>query len=166
MNHGTSKEDSMSLDRRQALSMLAGLLGGLFIVGLDDTEAHQRRPARRAARRRVRRHVRRRIRRRAIVRTVAGRRVWVAPVALAVGWELLLDRDRVVVVKETKIVERDGARMEVAVVQDADGKSEQIEIVREDTPENGRNMKGSALPDDDKTTPATEEEEEVEEEGS
>jgi len=99
-----------------------------------------------------------------VFRTVAGRRIWVAPVALAVGWELALADNRVVVVKETKFVERSGARVEVAVVQGSDGKTEEIEITREDTADNAKDLQGSVLSDDDKTTPALEKEEEVEEE--
>jgi hypothetical protein len=105
--------------------------------------------------------VRRRIRRRATFLIVAGYPVWVVPVALAIGWELVLNNNRVVVVKETKIIERSGTTVEVAVVQGADGKTEEIEIVREDTAENSEDLQGSVLPDDDKTTPAIETEEEV-----
>lgn len=97
-----------------------------------------------------------------IFRTVAGRRVWLAPIALAVGWELVLDSDRVVVVRETKFVERSGTKVEVAVVQHADGKTEELEIARENTVENSKNLEGSVLSDDDKTTPGVEKEEEVE----
>ncbi|MEQ1898854.1 MAG: hypothetical protein ABL971_15885 [Vicinamibacterales bacterium] len=110
----------------------------------------------------MRRRVRRRIRRRVAFRVVAGRRIWIAPVALVIGWELALDDNRVVVVKETKIVERSGVKVEVVVVQGADGKTEELEIVRENTAENSKDLQGSTLPDDDKTTPATEKEEDVE----
>ena len=95
-------------------------------------------------------------------RTVAGRRVWVAPVALAAGWELMLDNSRVVVVREMKFVERDGTKVEVAVVQGSDGKTEELEIVREDTAENRKDLEGTVLPDGDKTTPGVEKEEDVE----
>jgi hypothetical protein len=95
-------------------------------------------------------------------RTIAGRRVWVAPVALAVGWELMLDNNRVVVVRETKFVERGGTKVEVAVVQGSDGKTEELEIVREDTAENRKDLEGSVLADGDKTTPGVEKEEDVE----
>ncbi len=150
------------LDRRSALSSFAGLLVGACALGFADTAMAQRRPAVRRARRRVRRRTRRRIRRHVAFRVVAGRRIWVAPVALAIGWELALDDNRVVVVKETKFVERSGMRVEVVVVQGADGKTEELEIVRENTAENTKDLQGSTLPDDDKTTPAIENEEDVE----
>ena len=150
------------VDRRSALSSLAGLFVGACVLGFANTATAQRRPAVRRARRRVRRRVRRRIRRHVAFRVVAGRRIWVAPVALAIGWELALDDNRVVVVKETKFVERSGVRVEVVVVQGADGKTEELEIVRENTAENTKGLQGSTLPDDDKTTPATEMEEDVE----
>lgn len=152
------------VDRRSALLSLAGCFMGVLAVGVTDAPAGQRRGVVRRTRRRVRRRVRRRIRRRVVFRTVAGRRIWVAPVALAVGWELALADNRVVVVKETKFVERSGARVEVAVVQGSDGKTEEIEITREDTADNAKDLQGSVLSDDDKTTPALEKEEEVEEE--
>jgi len=46
-------------------------------------------------------------------------------------------------------------------VQGTDGKTEELEIVRENTAENSKCLQGSVLPDDDKTTPAVEKEEEV-----
>jgi len=150
-----------SVNRREALSLFAVFVSGILVFGFSDVAMGQRGPVRRA-RRRVRRRVRRRIRRRVTFRIVAGRWVWVAPVALAVGWELVLDNNRVVVVKETKFVERSGTKVEVAVVQGADGKTEELEIVRENTAENSKDLQGSILPDDDKTTPAVEKEEEVE----
>lgn len=147
-------------DRRSILGRLAGVVS--FVFAVDHAEAGEQRRRARRGRRRVRRRVRRRIRRRVTFRTVAGRRVWVAPVALAAGWELVLDRDRVVVVEETKFVERNGVKVEVAVVKDADGKKEEIEIARDDTTENRQDLQGTVLPDDDRATPAIEKEEEVE----
>ena len=119
----------------------------------------------RRRRRIVRRRVRRRIRRHVVARVVLGRRVWVAPVALAIGWELALAPNRVVVVRETRFVERAGTKVEVVVVQNSDGKTEELEIVREDTPENAKNVQGSVVPDGDKTTPVVEAEEDVEVDG-
>lgn len=158
----SKKELEMPLvDRRQALSLLASFVSGILIFCFSD-DALGWRGAIRRTRRRVRRRVRRRIRRQATFRIVAGRRIWMAPVALAVGWELALDNNRVVVVKETKFVERSGTKVEIAVVQGADGKIEEIEIVRENTAENSKDLQGGILPDEDKTTPAIEKEEEVE----
>ena len=121
---------------------------------------------RRRVRRRVRRHVRRRHRRRVARRIVFGRPVWVVPVGLAVGWELV-DNDRVVIVKETRIVEREGAKVEILVVTDASGKTEEIEVVREDSAENAQELEGTVLGEGDTTTPGVdgeiEEEIEVEE---
>lgn len=150
-----------SVDRRGVFLALAGFFSGVFAMGFADVAAGQRRGVRRA-RRRVRRRVRRRIRRRVAFRTVAGRRIWVAPVALAVGWELVVNSNRVVVVRETRFVERSGTSVEVAVVQSADGKTEELEIVRQNTAENSKDLEGGILPGSDKTTPALEKEEDVE----
>jgi hypothetical protein len=152
--------EKIPVDRRQALSLLAGIFSSFLFFGFSNEAAAQRGVIRRTHRR-VRRRVRRRIRRRVTYRIVAGRWIWLAPVALAVGWELVLNNNRVVVVKETKIIERSGTKVEVAVVQGADGKIEEIEIARENTTENAQDLQGSILPDDDKTTPAMEKEEEV-----
>jgi hypothetical protein len=89
-------------------------------------------------------------------------------VGLAIGWELV-HHDRVVVVKEIEIVETDGVKSEVAVVQNAEGDDEELErvaIVRQDTKGNQLELEGSRLPDDDTTTPGVEAEieEEVEDE--
>ena len=81
---------------------------------------------------------------------------------MVVGWELALASNRVVVVKEVRFVDRAGTRVEVVVVQGADGKTEELEIVREDTADNARNLQGSVVPDADRTTPVVEAEEDVE----
>lgn len=148
------------MTRRGVLSLMAGALGGLLAFAPAESDGGQRRARR--ARRRVRRRVRRRIRRRVTFRTVAGRRVWIAPAALAVGWELVLDHDRVVVVTQLKTVDRAGATVELAVVRGPDGKTEEIEIVHEDTAENKKDLQGSVLPDGDTSTPAIEGDEDVE----
>lgn len=145
-----------NVNRRSMLSLLAGLFAGVVALGSAEPAAAQRRPVRPA-----RRRVRRRIRRHVAFRMVGGRRVWIAPVALAIGWELALENNRVVVVKETRFVERSGARVEVVVVQGSDGKTEELEIVREDNAENGKDLEGSVLADSDKTTPGIEKEEDV-----
>ena len=151
------------MDRRNFLGTLLGSLAAVLAVagvaGADST-------TRRRRRRRVHRRVRRRHRRRVVFRTLRGRRVWVVPTAMVVGWELA-DAHRVVVVQEIKVVESDGEKTEVAVVADAggkaNGKTEEVPVLREDTDENTKEMKGTELPDDDTTTPAVESEEEVEE---
>jgi len=149
------------MDRRGFLSTLLPL-GSALILGVADTALAQVRPRRRRRiRRRIR--VRRRIRRHVAVRTIFGRPFWVVPVGLVVGWELA-HAGRVVVVKEVKVVEKDGNKIEVATVQDSNGKTEQVEITREDTPENKRDLEGSELPASDMSTPAIEKEEEREEE--
>ena len=75
------------------------------------------------------------------------------PVGLVAGWELS-HANRVVVVRETHFIEKAGVKSEVAIVQDASDKIEQVEITREDTAENRRNLQGSVLDDGDTTTPA------------
>jgi hypothetical protein len=95
-------------------------------------------------RRRWRRGFRRRYRRFAFTRVVLGRSLWVVPVGLAVGWELV-HRDRVVVVKEVRVVEKDGQKSEVALVEDASGKTEEVEILREDNADNVKELEGSPL---------------------
>lgn len=138
-------------------AILVTLSSASMLSATDDAAAATLR-----RRRRVRRRIRRRMRRRAVTRIVMGRPFWVVPVGLAVGWELVHDQ-RVVEVKEIRIMERDGARVEVAVVQDSDGRTEQVDILREDTADNRQALQGSILPDDDKSTPgvADEIEEEV-----
>jgi hypothetical protein len=104
---------------------------------------------------RARLRVRRRIRRNVFIRTRFGRPFWVVPLGLAAGWELR-HANRVVVVRETRFLERDGVKSEVAVVQDGSGKTEHVEIEREDTPDNRKNLEGSLLEAGDTTTPAIE----------
>lgn len=139
-------------NRRELLDSLgagfAALAAGLGIAEAGPRAIH---------RRRVRRRIRRRFRRRVAIRMVRGRPFWVVPVGLAAGWELVHE-NRVVVVKETKFIEVDGAKTEVAIVEGSDGKTEQVMLAREDTPENSKNMEGSVLPDDDKKTPGVESE--------
>ncbi len=82
---------------------------------------------------------------------------WVVPVALAVGWELVHE-DRVVVVKEVKVIVVEGEETEAIVTEDG----EEILIEREDDDTNRKAEQGSTLPEGDTTTPAVETEEEVE----
>ena len=144
------------MNRRTLLGFLAAGTAAALTSGWA-VEGEPRRPAVRRHRRAVRRRVRRRIRRRVTFRMIHGRRVWVVPVGLAPGWELVHE-NRVVVVRERKFVEIGGARTEVVVVEGSDGKTEQVEIAREDTPENRENLEGSILPDSDKATPGVESE--------
>lgn len=137
------------MKRRSFLAALVATLSGALIADQANAQIGMR--ARRA-RRRIHRRIRRRIRRRTLTRIVLGRPFWVVPVGLAVGWELVHD-NRVVVVKETRIIERDGAKVEVAMVQDSSGKTEQVDLLREDTVENSKDIEGSVLPNDDKVTP-------------
>jgi len=145
------------MNRRGFFAVLTAALSGVLLVDEADAQAG----VRRRARRRVRRRIRRRIRRRAVTRVVLGRPFWVVPVGMVVGWELMHE-NRVVVVKETKLIERDGNKVEVAVVQDQQGKTEQIDLLREDNADNAKDLEGSRLTDNDKSTPAVEAE--VEEE--
>jgi hypothetical protein len=144
------------MNRRNFVATCASALGLVVLTAVSDSEA-----GRRAHRRRVRRRIRRRHRRRVAVRMMFGRPFWVVPVGLAVGWELVR-ANRVVVVHEIKVVERDNTKIEVAVVADPDGKSEQIEITREDNDDNRKELEGSELPEGDKNTPGVDVEVEVE----
>jgi len=67
-------------------------------------------------------------------RAIGPRRVLVVPLAVAVGWELLVD-DRVVVVHEV--------HESHVVVKHSDEKTERIEVAKEDTPENTEELEGS-----------------------
>lgn len=148
------------MNRRDFATALAAVIGIALHSQPNDAVAQPRR----RARRRVRRRVRRRFRRVAVTRMVRGRRLWVVPVGLAIGWELVHE-NRVVVVKETKFVERDGANVEVVVVQDSAGATEEVEVLREDTAANRKELDGSILGDNDRSTPGVEAEieEDVEE---
>ncbi len=146
--------------RRDVLQSLVALAATFSSAG---ALAGPRRRQKRRVRRRVRRRTRRRIRRHVVWRTVGGRRALVVPLAVAVGWELALGPD-VVVVHEVKKVQVEGATREVIVVVHKDGKKEEVEIVREDTEENKKELDGSEVAAGDTTTPARELEVEVEEE--
>ena len=148
-------------------SFLIGLLAGATCLSPALSLAGPRTKAPRRVRRKVRRLIRRRIRRRAVWRARHGWRVLAIPVALAVGWELLID-DRVVVVRELKTVDKNddlgkAVRVEVVVV-DGGGKSEEIVVQREDSPENAQELDGTVLGEGEKDGPSVEKEEEVEEE--
>ena len=136
------------MDRRNFSAALAALFG--LGLGMQPAVALSQ-----AWRRRRRRRIRRRVRRRVVVRTVFGRPFWVVPVGLVIGWELV-HRDRVVVVRQVRVVEREGRRVEVAVVADAAGTTEEVEILREDTPENLQELEGTLLAENDQSTPGIE----------
>jgi hypothetical protein len=120
-------------------------------------------PLRRRRRRRIRRRVRRRIRRRVAFRGIAGGgKVLIVPAGIVAGWELVI-KDKVYVVHEVKTIKVDGAPTEVVVVKTGNGKLKNIHIIKEDTKENSKNIKGSELSKDDKDIPFVDEDEEVEE---
>lgn len=146
------------MNRRTFVLSCATTLGLTALLSRNEAEAGPRQ----RHRRRVRRRIRRRHRRRVAIRMIAGRPFWVVPLGLAVGWELLHD-NHVVVVKEIKVVEREGAKVEVSVVQHADGKTEEVEMTREDNDENRKELEGSQLPDGDTKTPGVDAEIEVDE---
>lgn len=126
-------------------------LGIVLALGAGESSAYDN-PRRRI---RPRLRSRRRFRRHAFTRVMFGRPVWVVPMGLAVGWELV-HSDRVVVVREIKGVERDGQKTEVAVVQEATGKPEEIEITRQDSTENAAELPGSEIPEEDLESPGIE----------
>ena len=143
------------MKRRDLLSGVFAIFGAIALAPVAEAEPRPRRVARWPRRRRL---YRRRFRRFAFTRVVFGRPHWVVPVSLVVGWELM-HRNRVVVVKETRIIEKDGQKSEVAIVQDSTGKTEEVEILREDNVENADELEGSVVPDDDTATPTVPEKE-------
>jgi hypothetical protein len=136
-----------TMDRRNFFAALAAPFGAALVLKASDVFAYDN------PRRWVRTPVRRRIRRPVVIRTRFGRPFWVVPLGLVAGWELS-NANRVVVVRETHFIEKAGVRSEVAIVQDTSEKIEQVEITREDTAENSKNLQGSVLDEDDTTTPA------------
>jgi hypothetical protein len=86
----------------------------------------------------------RRARRHASTRVVSGRLFWVVPAELTAGWELVY-RKRVVVVRETRIVERNGRKSEIAMVEDSGRHCSTVEITREDNAENSLALEGSVV---------------------
>lgn len=83
---------------------------------------------------------------------------------LAIAAERAGEPDQIVIVKEIKKTTVDNQPVEIAVVVHADGKTSEVEIVREDTKDNTKPLEGSKLDDADTTTPHQLAEEEVEEE--
>jgi hypothetical protein len=139
------------MNRRNFFAALAAPVGVALALKVGTALAYEN-PRRRV---RPRLRVRRRIRRHVFIRTRFGRPFWVVPIGLAAGWELA-HANRVVVVRETRFIEKDGVRTEVAIVQDESGKTEQVEITREDSADNRKNLEGSIVDDGDETTPAIE----------
>lgn len=129
--------------RRRALKWLATVAAVAFAA---DAQAgpRRRRKVRRRIRRRVRRRIRRRIRRHAAWRVIGTRRALVVPVAAVVGWELAL-AGAVVTVHEFKKVTIENQPRDVMVVIHADGKKEEVEIHREDTDENRKELEGTTM---------------------
>ncbi len=139
--------------RRQWLLGVPSILGALLVFDNPNAAGQTRRPVRQ----RTRRRVRRRVRRRAVRRVVQGRPVWVVPIGIAVGWELAYE-NRIVVVTDITIAERDGMQVQVASVQDSLGKTEHVEILHEDTDDNRKDLEGTVLPGTDTTTPGVDSE--------
>lgn len=137
------------MKRRELLSVVVAGIGAIATSPITQAEVRVRRVSRWPRRQRV---YRRRFRRISFTRVVYGRPFWVVPVRLAPGWELM-HGNRVVVVKEIRAIEKNGQKSEVALVEDNTGKSEQVEILREDNGENAGEIGGSVVPDEDITTP-------------
>ena len=116
-------------------SLLACLIAGLVaptVLAHPGPHHHPHHRARRAIRRR--RIWRHRVRRHVAWRVFGPRRLLVVPLAVAVGWELFVD-DRVVVVKEV--------HEHKVIVEHSDGKTEEIEVHKEDTADNTQEHEGS-----------------------
>jgi predicted methyltransferase MtxX (methanogen marker protein 4) len=145
---GEIEQTGEAMNRRIFFAAVAVSIGALA-GKVGDALAYDN-PRRRV---RPRLRVHRRIRRPVFIRTRFGRPFWVVPVGLAAGWELS-HGNRVVVVRETRFIEKEGVKTEVAIVEDSSGKTEQVEITREDSAENHRNLEGSVLDDRDASTPA------------
>lgn len=122
----------MQIPRRRLLSFfVASLLAPSVLAHNGPHHHHHRHPHRVRVRRRV---WRRRIRRHVAWHVIGARRLLVVPLAVAVGWELFVD-NKVVVVKEV--------HRHKVVVEHVDGKTETIEVVKQDTPENTKSHEGS-----------------------
>jgi len=148
------------MTRRNAVRTLAAAVLSLIAGATAGPLARERR----RRRRRVRRRIRRRIRRRVFFRMAAGRRLLIVPVAAAAGWELVVEKE-VVVIKEVRAVEKGGTPSEILVVVRTDGTEKEYAAAREDNKTNGADLEGSVLADDRKDVPGIESEveEEVEE---
>jgi hypothetical protein len=150
VNPSVTRHGKTHMNRRKLVAFTLPL-GIVLALGAGESSAYDN--PRRRLRHRVR--IRHRFRRRAFTRVMFGRPFWVVPMGLAVGWELV-HSNRVVVVREIKVVEREGQKTEVAVVQDAEGKREEIEITRQDSAENSDELPGSEIAEDDTDSPGIE----------
>ena len=114
----------MSINRRKFIAGLGLILipTGAYAHRGKFKHWHRRRPA-----------ARRLIRRRVAWRIVGGRRRLIVPLAVAVGWELVVD-DRVTVVREV--------HTHHIVVEHADGSLQRIDSVKEDTAQNTQTIAG------------------------
>jgi bifunctional DNA-binding transcriptional regulator/antitoxin component of YhaV-PrlF toxin-antitoxin module len=118
--------------RRFLASILVGVVW-LLVPGLGEAGPRERRHRRRLRRRR------RRIRRRVAWRVLGPRRLLVVPVAVAAGWELDIGR-RIVFVQEV--------HPDYVIVKHTSGATEKIEVVKEDTAENTKDLEGSEVEED------------------
>ena len=67
---------------------------------------------------------------------VNGRRRLIVPLGVAVGWELTYD-DKVVIVKEV--------HEQHIIVENPDGSTEKVDVLKEDTEENSKELEGSEI---------------------
>jgi len=114
--------------RRFLASILTGLLW-LLVPGLGEAGPIERRRRRRRRRyRRIRRHV--------AWRVLGPRRLLVVPAAVVVSWELAIG-PRIVIVEEV--------HHDHIIVKHTSGETEKIEVVKEDTTENTKDLEGSEV---------------------
>ena len=125
----------MSISRRSLVVIILALIAPQLSAH-PGRHRHPHRIKKRLRKPRIvrRRVIRRRVRRRVLWRTVRGRRVLVTPLALAIGWELMLD-NKVVIVKTVHV--------DKIIVEHENGDTEEVDIVREDTSENSKELEGS-----------------------
>lgn len=74
----------------------------------------------------------------------SGRWLVQVPAATAIGWELVIE-DRVLIVTDVKI---DGDTESLVLKPIDGGQAQTVEVVREDTPENGEDHEGSEIEDE------------------
>lgn len=140
-----TRRNVMQLFGAAILSITTGVLAGPLLR------------AERRQLRRMRRRIRRRIRRRVFFRSIHGRRFLVVPVAIAAGWELQIDKE-VVVVKEVRVIKKDGLTSETIVTTHPDGTEKEYPVVREDNQDNSVELEGSELSQNEQEIPHIESE--------